>query len=207
MKNMRSILVGSIVVVALLAAGFVTSVLAQGGPPPDGMRGPHPPAVIMKAGTTGLFVLAGPNLVKYDPKTLAQTGVYTLPAPTASGDSNNQHPPMPPHIVMLVATIDGLGENVLLIAGDQFLRIDGATLQVKAKGTLPKVEMPAPPQGGQGGPDGMRPPMGAMGAPPMPELKGSMLYIQRMDQIFAINVTDGSITGAATLPKPQPPAQ
>lgn len=218
MKRIKTAtVIGWIVVVALVIVS-VGAVVAQRGPRamdnpggPGGPGGMMPPPVIVKAGTTGVFVLMGATLTKYTPE-LKEAGTLKLIDSATSTTSGQPKPPAAG--VMLIAP--GVKEKVLVIIGEKFFSVDAATLTIAAKAALPKIEQPAPPDsgtalddqpapGGPGGP-GMPgcPMMKPMGPPPF-ELQGKILYAMRLPQIFGINIEDGSIVGPVTLPKPDLP--
>ena len=198
---------------AVLAAATISSgVIAQGpggpGRPGDGgmMMPPPPPAILMKAGTNGLFVLAGPSLIKYDATTLKQQAVLELAKPKdgQSSTDSQDRPPMPPMLSANMMLTSGADNTtlVLIVIGNKFYSIDAATLSIKAQATLPKLQMPE--LGGDNArPDG--PGMPCMMARPEMELLGNTLYVQQAHQIVAIGITDGHIIAQTTLPKPPQP--
>ena len=215
-------LVGLTSLAVVLTGSYVS---AQRGPGPGGPGGPGmmpPPHAMMKVSADGVFVLAGPTLVKYNASTLKQEGTLQLlekrNEPGVQGEGPQMPPPPPGPAQMLIAP-DAL---VLIVAGDQFFRLDAATMQVKAKGALPRPTgpgdgnmppmpgpgMPPPPgqgpgmEGGPGMPPFPRGPMGPPPALPTMELLGKTLYVQRGPQIVAINVNDGKVIAQAELPKP-----
>lgn len=196
--------IGWIVIGLLLMIGVGGAVLAQrgqGGPggPPMG------PPIIMKASPQGVFLLTGNTLTKYD-EALAIQKTITLDGQSNSSDS--QRPQRPRPAMML---LNGAGDKVLVLMGDEFFSIDAASLTVIAKATLPALPAVGPPPadggnppdgGGQMGPGGPgRPQMGQ----PMPgglELQGNVLYMLRGPQIIGINITNGTLVGPVSLPKP-----
>jgi hypothetical protein len=132
--------------------------------------------------------------------------------PGGRGGMNRQRP-----MAGAMLITPGANEQVLVVIGDQFFRLEAATLTVKAKATLPAPELPnanppmdpgapdaaGPPEGpgGPGGPGGM-----GGGRPAELSLKGVTLYVLRGPQIVAVNTVDGKVTGTAMLPMPVPPA-
>jgi hypothetical protein len=192
MKNCRrSILVGSIAIAAVLTAGVITSVLAQGRPGgPGGPGGPPPmgPPIVMKVGAENAYVLMGCTLIKYN-ASLEQQGTLALGNPPAAQSGNAGAPPPPPPApaVTMASTANGVPESVLVVLGDQFIRVDGASLKEAARGTLPALDLPHPP------------------GPQCLELRSSTLYVLRGPQIVAVNIKDGQIIGSATLPMPPRP--
>ncbi|MHB0911864.1 MAG: hypothetical protein ACYC2Y_00275 [Armatimonadota bacterium] len=205
----------------VLAALFTTSALAQRGPGgpggpggmgPGGMRpmGPPPPRVLL-AGTEGIYLLQGGTLLKLDPKSLDKKGSVDI----SGGEGTRPGP-----VEVLLAN-KGASEQVLVVAGNRFLRIDGRSLTVQARGTLSEVQRPegAPGEagalpGGPGamGPGGMGPGgpgmgpggpgMEPMGPPPVLELSGRTLYVLRGPEIAAVNIDTGDVGAEATLPRP-----
>ncbi|MCX6375481.1 MAG: hypothetical protein NTU88_05520 [Armatimonadetes bacterium] len=192
MKNWRrSILVGTIAIAAVLTAGVITSVLAQGRPGgPGGPGGPPPmgPPIVMKVGAENAYVLMGCTLIKYN-ASLEQQGTLALGDPPAARSDNAgaPPPPPPPATAIIASSANGVPESVLDLLGDQIIRVDGASLKEAAKGTLPALDLPHPP------------------APQCLELRGGTLYVLRGPQIIAVNIKDGQIIGSATLPKPPSP--
>jgi len=177
-----------------------------GGGRGPGMMGPGMGMMSrMKVGAQGLFVLQGPTLLKYDPATLALKGQLALADPAAeqaaAGDGNGQPMGHPKPIAFLPA-----GDDVLVVAGDTFIRVDGKTMQKAVTGTLPTVTLPTPPDNAG---DGMAPP--PPNFPPMLELNGTTLYVERGPSLVAVNTADGTVTAKATLPTPAnmptPPAE
>jgi hypothetical protein len=122
-------------------------------------------------------VLQGPTLLKYDAATLKQAGSLDL----SSLVSTTVGPPPPAAFLISEG-------NVLVVIGDLFVRVDAASLEVKAKGTLPTVEM------GRPGPAAL-------------ELHGTTLYVVRCGQILAINIEDGKVIAQGTLPAPPAPPE
>lgn len=204
MRSARFLLI--VVAITALCAWQAVDVTAQRGPagpggPPGGpgIMAPMPPPPMMKAGGNGVFVLLGGTLTKLDPVTLNQEGSLQLiekPADRGGSTQNNWPPLPPPHGTLLIAP--GSHEMVLVVIGDRFFRIDAAQFTVVANSTLPKPEPPK----SQNAPDQNRQP-----APPPQtvELHGSILYVVSGPQIVAVNITDGSVVGETTLPKPEDP--
>lgn len=203
MRNRTALVIAVLVVVALAVMWTSGAVLAQrggrapggpGGPGgPQGMQPPMGPQIgMLKAGANGVFVLAGPTLIKYN-AALEQQGTVQLVEPPTD---TSQAPGPPLHGAMLIVTANG-GEKALVLIGDKFFAVDTATLEISAQGTLPGLE--APEVGGA-----QRP----MGPPPGPgglEYRDGKLYVQRGPTIVALSVADGSVVGQATLPKPEAP--
>lgn len=216
MKPVRkATIVGWILVIGLVIVS-VGAVLAQRGlramENPGGPGGPGGmmlPPVVVKAGTTGVFILTGATLTKYTPE-LKEAGSLKL-IDDANTSNADQQPRLPATGILLIAP--GAKEKVLVIIGEKFFSVDAATLTVVAKATLPKFEQPTPPDGGAGmdnqptpgGPGMPRGPMMRPMGPPPFELQGKILYGMRLPQIFGINIEDGSIVGPITLPKPELP--
>lgn len=197
--------------IAAIAAGVVHAQMDRGPGPGPGIAPPPmiqgPPRADMKAGVEGVYILRGPTILKYntglqEPSTL----VLIEPGkPRSDGEAGGPPPPIGP-IEMLITPAGSGAEKVLVVAGDQFFSIDGATLKIVARATLPAVELPerageGPVPGGPGpGPGfGPRP----MGPPPATiDLQGDTLYVMRANQIAAIRITDGKIVAQTNLPGP-----
>ncbi len=210
------------IIAAAVALAFAiwhsAGVSAQRGPQAPVLPPPIPAGPAVKAGASGLFVLLGGTLLKYDPVTLTPAGSLEL-APKAGlpdppiGIPPNVPPP-PIHAQMLISL--GSPELVLVVINDRFFSVDAATMQIVAKTDLPKPEVgpPAsetakkvqkPRNPGSGPKDGAQ-----IVKPLMPpifhlELSGSTLYVIRGPNIIAININNGDITGQAELPKPPAP--
>ncbi len=241
------ILWGSLGAISVLALGMMTTAFSQ--PPHDGrqpgatagnrpLRGAPPVHTVMGSSAEGIFTLTGNALVKYDATTLKELGRLTLDvdAPAAAGDAKGAQagPPMGPSPSGTLCIPEGeLSDQVMVILGTTFYRVDGGTLQVKATSTLP-LTLPEPPQGGtdawgpppqdgpngdtgpQHGPQGMQhgqagPPPGGPGGPGergrgsqlQLELHGKTLYLLAGEQLLAVDATTGKVTGNAALTPPQ----
>jgi hypothetical protein len=169
----------------------------------------------LKAGDEGVFTLLGPALVKYSVDLASQETLVLLQPPAAREDDEAR--PMPPSmggVIVISPATGGRGEIVVVLLGDQFFSIEAATLNVIANTTLPKLEPPSEGAGTQrtarsrGGNGDNQPGNGQVGPPPLPpmlELHGRTLYVQRGPQIMAINILDGTMIGQNTLPKPPEP--
>ncbi len=212
MKNRTALVIAIVVVFAVAAIWMNGAVLAQrgggaqgrpGGPAgpgaPGGMQPPPAPCIgMLRAGATGVYVLAGPTLIKYN-AALEEQGKLTLVEAPATTDAA----PRPPlHGALLIApATQTVPEKVLVVIGDRFFAVDGATFQVTATGNLPAIEPPADETAAADA----RKPQRPMGPPPGPgalEYHDGTLYVQRGPAIIAITIADGSILGQATLPKP-----
>ncbi len=171
--------------------------MGQGGP-----GGPPHPMVMIETGTSGVFVLAGCTLVKYD-AALKEVGTLNLGEQSTSATDK---PPMPkPGEVLFSAGSGSAGDKILIVMGDEFYCIDATTLKVTVKATLPVVE---PPKQENADTQTMQTGKGPGGPPPAKailKLNGQTLYIVRGPQIVAINIADGTVTGQNTLPKPPAP--
>ena len=161
---------GVMTLFVLCAIGIATSAFTQpgiggaqqaGGQPgqPNGMPPKRPQLPVMHAGVSGLFVLEGTTLTKYDAATLKQLGnlqlVENIAAKADATAGNNAGRPKMGQTsdgAFLVVKIDNT-ENLLVIAGDQFTRITAQDFKVAVKQALPVAQM-APPPGGPEGPDG-----------------------------------------------------
>lgn len=188
---------GTLGAVTVLGLGIMTSAYSQ-RPTEGGQTGAQvgrqpqgkPPVhSIMRTGSEGVFVLTGNDLVKYDATTLKEAGRLTLEAgmpavpktdATAGAQANPPQGPPPPPGILYIPEGD-LSDQVIVILGTNFYRIDGDKLQVKAKSPLP-ITLPTPPQGGPGmgpggpgmGPGGQGGPQGqgGWGPPPQGEQQG-----------------------------------
>jgi|GEM_PF-7064496 len=184
-----------IVLAAVLVVSFAV-VLAIGrsdhgmgprfGGPPMVML-PEGPASMVKTNSQGVFVMAGPKLVKYSADGLKSKSELKLEVPTVSKDAM-QAPPLP---AMFDTVKSSAGvESVLILTGNQLLVVDPAALKITQKIALPSPPTPAkpaiapmgnmpggPPDGmpgmpmGPGGPGQGMPGMGPVG-PGMPGMPG-----------------------------------
>jgi hypothetical protein len=146
-----------IVAGVVLAGGLICGGIAQ-------VRADETPATVqaaqlpgggpatMKAGANVAYVLQGGTLIKYgtDAKQIATLTLAEKPAQNTQTQGQPPMGPPPPRGEMLVT-----GDTVLVILGDSFFNVNGATMTITAKGTLPTIERPQPPQG-QGNQQGMR---------------------------------------------------
>ncbi len=152
----------------------------QGGGGMRGMMQGMPPMHQMKAGTQGLFLLQGSTLLKFS-TTLQAQGTLDLSEAKAAG-----HPQ--PGAFLLA------GDDVLVVTGATFYRVDGKTLKVAVKKTLPAATQPTQAANGQ------------QQQPPMPpatlELNNHTLYLMRGPSLVALSIDDGSVLGQTTLQKP-----
>ena len=209
MKNRKTLGIAFLVVAVLAAIWTSGVVLAQRGPGgpgpqagPGGPGGMMPPPVMqigmVKAGDSGVFILAGPTLVKYSADLTHQDTVQLVEPP-----ADTDVAPKPPlHGAMLLVPADGdAAEKVLVVIGDKFFAVDADTLAIAATGTLPAIDLPAGAKTTTGNTQKQKP----LGPPPGPgglEYNDGTLYIQRGPAVIALNAEDGSVIGQATLPKP-----
>lgn len=169
MKTRTAFGIAGLAMAGVLAGSGVS---AQRGPMPGRQMMPLPPP-IMKAGTAGLYVLAGPTLVKYDAATLQRKGsidLVTKPGnpPGREGGRPGMPPRQPAPAELLLAKLDGI-EQILIVTGDEFIRVDSDSLKVAARGKLPAPAGPG--QGGQRmGPPPTGPDDGPGAAPPSDEV-------------------------------------
>lgn len=196
----KTVLLGVCIFAVLAVIAVSGTVLAQRGPGGPGQMGPGMPPpnhTNMQAGTAGVFILAGPSLVKYNAATLKQEG--TLQLLEKKDSTSTDQPPMPPAPAdMLLVS----GSNiVVVIAGDNFFIVDATALTVTAKGTLPKLQAPDQATGSDTTSVPCPPPAGRATI----QVSGSTLYVLRADQLVAVNIKDGSIAAQTTLPKPPKP--
>ncbi|MEI6915780.1 MAG: hypothetical protein WCL39_11660, partial [Armatimonadota bacterium] len=108
----KIVVLGLVATASIVVAAVSSGVKAQGGPGGPGGPGGGPPPPMMGAnqlvaGDSGLFIQLGPNLVRFDASTLAQTGSLAIEAaPTASSSSaksgGQNGPPPPPNAEMLL---------------------------------------------------------------------------------------------------------
>jgi hypothetical protein len=156
------------VAATLMAAGIATTAFAQRGqgqgqgqgpgagqaPPPMG-----PPPACMQVGASGVFVLTGPVLGKYDAALKAEGTLDLRPAKVndatapAQGQAGGPPPGRPGPGALLLS--DANSDEVLLaVSGNTFYRINPVALTIDKQCELPAPAMPAPPQGGPN--DGQR---------------------------------------------------
>lgn len=192
MEHLKMLVTVSLFLVAVL--GLATNAFTQrelagdapgGNPPlpPDGMQaGPPPPMpgmVVLHAGNTGLFLLEGNQLTKFDAGTLKIVKTLSLgDAPAAPPAANNAvnaqgagpnaggPPPMsngPSGSTFLLAA-NGAGETILAIVGNNFYLVDAQAFTIVKTTALPKPQI-GPRPGGAGGdqPVGLPPAANANG--------------------------------------------
>jgi len=117
-----------------------------------------PPRPVMQCNSNGVFILQGDILIKLDPKTLNKKGEAQILA-KQQGKMDDKGPerdiaPMGPQgpAEMILS-----GSNLLLVAGDRFIRIDTASFKKQAECELPSMFNPDnPPREGMGGQEPMR---------------------------------------------------
>ncbi|MHB9025553.1 MAG: hypothetical protein ACYC7E_15520 [Armatimonadota bacterium] len=214
--------------VLALAALIIGGVQAQGGPGgPGGQRGPGMggpggpggPRPTLTVGAQGVFLLQGGILRKYDAKTLEEKGTLEL----CKADAGDRQGPGK-------GMRQGPGEmllsnnNLLIVTGDTFYRVDAQKLKIEATGELPALPKlaqggNAPNAGRQGatgnrnqgpggpgqGPGGQGGAFGPPPAHPVLELQGGTLYVLRGPQLLAITIADGKVTAKAEVPVMQGP--
>lgn len=206
----------AVVAVAMVAIGIHSIAFAQpemaannvnanrpngGGPGMRGMGpmgGPMMPGgpnrVVMQFSEGNLYVLQGGELVKYDGATLKEKGTAliadtTTAAPTGR-NANGQQPPAGAGPAAFLISDD----NILLIAGNTFYRIDSDTMKIEKQSALSTPDADA----GQGG---MRRPTG----PPQLELGGKTLFVVTGNRLYSIDTAAGKVTGQIELKLPAPP--
>ena len=203
---MKQWLIGSILVVGIVLLLSITyAAFSQQEPaapgegrPADGgaMRGAGEPGrgrartgplQAMKAGEQGVFVMQGNTLLKYPPTLQGTPAKLDLGTPAAAENAPRNHPQ--PGTFLLA------GDDVLLVLGGTYYRVDGKALTITKKITLPALTQPALSAGG-----GQQMPPRT----PHPELvlNNHTLYVLRGASMVALNIEDGTILGQATLPKP-----
>ena len=163
----------------------------RGGMGPMGMPG-GPNRVVMQYDGGKLYVLQAGELVKYDGATLKEEGAAQIGNKTAAPAGRNAGAPQPPAgggpAAFLIA-----GNDIVLVAGSTFYRIDSKSMKI-AKQTA----LPAP---GADAEQGMRPPMG----PPQLELGGKSLFVATGSRLYSIDIAGGKVTGQVELKLPAPP--
>jgi len=161
----------------------------MGGP----MMAGGPRRVVMHADDGRLYVLEGNKLVKYDGATLKEQGTVTF-ADKQNGNANADRPQPP----FGAGPADFLinGNDVLLVAGDTFYRIDAGTMKIEKQIALPV------PEAGEGQPQGLRP---RMGPPPQLELGGKTVFVMSGNRLYSIDIAAGKVTGQTELALPMGP--
>jgi len=197
-------LAAAVVTIGALSIGFAQPEVAangnrnapgmRGGPGPGGrqgmgpMGGPMMPGgprrLLMHAEDGNLYVLQANKLVKYTGAALREEGTVTL-------ENVNDNRPR-----LGAGPADFLinGDDVLLVAGGTFYRIDGNTMKVAKQ-----IELPIPDADEQ---DGMRP---RLGPPPQLELGGRMLFVALGNRLYSIDIAAGKVTGQTELELPARP--
>lgn len=151
----------------------------------------------------GLFVLRSGVLAKYQPDTLNQPQIKELfPAPIAMPAGDNPDEAKVREWAMdvgkriLPAVIVPLGQDLVIIIGEQFFRINGVTLEVKvAKQILPKNPMPELNR------------LMMMTAPPsaVVSTQEPVLFLSRGQQLLSVNINTGELLADGVLPEKMQP--
>lgn|GEM_PF-2314825 len=196
-------LAAAVVTIGALSIGFAQPEMAangnrnapgmRGGRGPGGggmgqMGGPMMPGgprrLLMHAEDGNLYVLQGNKLVKYTGSELKEQGTVTL-------DQVNDDRPR-----LGAGPADFLinGNDVLLVAGGTFYRIDGKAMKIAKQ-----VELPVPDADEQ---DGMRLPFGP---PPQLELGEKTLFVALGNRLYSIDIAAGKVTGQTELELPARP--
>jgi hypothetical protein len=195
-------------------------------PPPQGMVSTPLPlptaATLMHAGNSGLFILAGMQLTKYEAATLQEIASISLNSALAVPPDPWNLParlnfPARPQApaAFLIADV-GHRETILAVVGDTFYLIDARKMTITTQHALPPVAV-SPRQHGSGpGPRGGNPPnrnangnnrprrnQGGASTAELPaqvslELHEHTLYVLRANQLLALNSKSGEVLAQGT---------
>jgi hypothetical protein len=142
----------------------------------------------------GLLVLRAGVLARVDPITLQPGATIELFGPLPAPEANAADPQARQKQFLEVAkrlwpaAWVPQGPDLLVVIGDQYLRVEVATLVIKVNVSLAvKAELV---------PDRI----GTMGTPPTLLVAGTTLYLTRGTELLAINVADGKVLTRGTLP-------
>ena len=142
---------------------------------------------VIKATDSGLFVLVGQTLTKYDAVTLKQIGTLQLgeKRPDQTKRAGGSRMQSPASAEMIVASTTKNSQSLLLVIGDKFFNIDTVKFEVSSKCTLPAIKqirmeaqpsgenrMPAPPSGDESSMQGQPPMPGGFGQDEMGSMPG-----------------------------------
>jgi hypothetical protein len=214
---MRSTIMCSLILVTLFATmaawgqGIVwADVLNQlivnpvGGAPAVGtiVTGGGRQPTVMELTDQGLIVITNGVLARYDAKTLEAKGTVDLlgplpeapQPPTALDDLQLYFQDYQLYTQELAKwretpVMTTLGQYLLVVLGDQFYRIDSETMTIEVQASV-EAE-PA---------DGADPLPPLTGVTPILSLHGTMLYVLRSNRVSAIEIKEGKVMAATTLP-------
>ena len=145
----------------------------------------------MKFDGGSLYLLQGNELVKYDGITLRELGKVKFreeAAPRERGQGGGPQQADRGPAAFLIA-----GDDVLLVAGDTFYRIENREMKIAAQVKLPvPAEVAAQP----------RPPMGAL---PQLEVGGKLLFVLAGNQLYSIDIANVKVLGQAEVKLPLGP--
>lgn len=147
---------------------------------------------LMASTPTAVYVVRGGVLAKYDPQTLEAGGLVELfgPLPDDGNKANAQA-----NLDKLRRLMPGgmlvTEQNLLIVIGEHFFRVNRATLEVKVNVSLFQDQALAPAER-----------LLAVAAPPALSLNGATLYVTRGSQLLAVNWEDGKVRAIGALPDP-----
>ncbi|MBI5835415.1 MAG: hypothetical protein HZB16_24190 [Armatimonadetes bacterium] len=190
----------------MVVAGLMTSAQAQGTTDPSGgddppvvtrqQQPPPPPPTDIASNAVGVYILAGPSVLRLDPKNLALLLTKELPKPTQTvTGSTGQQLDAPPRPSCIAAN----SQAVYVLAGAKVLKLDCTTLALLASRDLPKptTTTAASSTGGA---------TGQAGPPPGPISANEVgVYVMAGPTVIRLDPATLAAVSTTTLPKPPPP--
>jgi len=166
--------------------------------------------VITKTTPTGILLISAGVIVKLDPTTLDEKGMLELFGPRLPW-SEEKLATLDPGVAFLAERVRRLyypvtavvGDNLLVIMGEYYFRVDLPTLTLKATSI---IETPEPlgelarllrPEGGE---KSTFSPLYLFQPTAQVEVTGQQALLARNGQIFAIRIADGKVQGRKPLP-------
>jgi len=149
---------------------------------------------LMVTTPAAVFVVRQGVLAKYDARTLETQGMVELFGPPPA-EENAENPLAKLDWIRRLAPGAMLAEEqeLLIVIGEQYFRVNRATLEVQVSASLFKAQALAPVER-----------LMAVLSPPVLAMQGETLYVTRGNQLLAVNRKDGVVRGVGALPNLQP---
>lgn len=146
---------------------------------------------MMTVAPDGIFVVRGGVLAKYDAKTLDAVGMVELFGPLPEENKANAQVNLDRLRRLLPGAMLVTNTDLMVVIGEQFFRVDRATLEEKVSVSLFQDQVLAPAER-----------LIAVAAPPVLTLDGATLYVTRGSQLLAVTWQDGHVRAVGMLPDP-----